>query len=214
MSSYIKLVSDGKWQFPDYSEKCPICKGKDCAVIFCFYSRKCRDSDGCYLKIEIIRYRCRQKETPPVGSDRTFSLLPACLIPYRQTHINILQQMLYLWLVTGKSIEDVLSCISSACIGEWYPEAGCLYKIKSLFCESVLKLKLTTFAFLKNIHRSPHTLHIKTFLQISNEYKYQAGDCTVSGPAGLALDHYFAQNGWESNAYFLFGTSSQHRRQT
>jgi len=120
--------------------------------------------------------------------------------------------MLYLWLITGQSIGDVLSYISSVCVDEWYPEARYLYKIKSLFCESALKLKLTAFAFLKDIHSSPHTLHIKTFLKISNDYKYKVGAFAVFGPEGLALGHYFVQNGWKSDAYFLFGTSSQHRQ--
>ena len=94
LSEYNKKVLTGKFFFPDFSDKCPICSAKNCAVRIGFYYRWVFIFNlKIKLHIPIARYLCRRKNSafPKLNSShKTFSLLPSQIIPYRLLDIDSL----------------------------------------------------------------------------------------------------------------------------
>jgi len=68
----------GKYKFPDFREKCPLCSRKNCAVKNCRYYRKWGD----------IWIQCYLCQNPPPKGHKTFSLLPWPLIPYHKYTVD------------------------------------------------------------------------------------------------------------------------------
>jgi hypothetical protein len=97
----------GKWTFPSYSKCCPICKGKHCAIRIGFYFRYAYDSvSGTIILLPIARYLCQRKGKAPKNAHKTFSLLPAQLVPYCLYDIPSLVFMASLYL-QGLSLMDI-----------------------------------------------------------------------------------------------------------
>lgn len=94
LSEYNKKVLTGKFFFPDFSDKCPICSAKNCAVRIGFYYRWVFIFNlKIKLRIPIARYLCRRKNSAFSklnSSHKTFSLLPSQIIPYRLLDIDSL----------------------------------------------------------------------------------------------------------------------------
>ena len=78
---YRRMVKKGEWKFPDYSDKCPICGGRDCPVRIGYYHRRYIDIQlAIIILIPIARYKCRRKARPLI-KDRTFLALTRYIIP-------------------------------------------------------------------------------------------------------------------------------------
>lgn len=100
-----KKVQSGIFKFPDFTDKCPICHGKDCAIRMGYYYRLVllKDDETGNLKlltIPVARFRCRKKRNPIIHH-RTFSLLPEGLIPYNKIHIDLLM-LIYAYIFIMK----------------------------------------------------------------------------------------------------------------
>lgn len=97
LSEYTNLVLAKIWEFPSFSDKCPICGAKNCAVRIGYYWRwvyifKLKIK----LYIPVARYLCRGKNKSKSilkSIHKTFSLLPSQIIPYRLLDAD---SMLYL----------------------------------------------------------------------------------------------------------------------
>lgn len=97
LTEYTKLVLAEIWKFPNFSDKCPICGARNCAVRIGYYHRwvyifKLKVK----LYIPVARYLCRRKNKTRSqwkSTHKTFSLLPSQLIPYRMYDLD---SMLYI----------------------------------------------------------------------------------------------------------------------
>ncbi len=111
LSAYSKSVLAGKWEFPDFSDECPICGKKDCAVRIGFYHRW----GFCFEELKktytpVARYLCRREDNNKSNlksSHRTFSLLPSQLIPYKLYDVDSLMFMADLRYNKKMSLLDI-----------------------------------------------------------------------------------------------------------
>ncbi|MBL7105883.1 MAG: hypothetical protein ISS18_16280, partial [Bacteroidales bacterium] len=91
MANYIATAKES-YDFPDYSEQCPLCSGKDCAVRIGFYYRKkLVFGFKTYKNVPIARWLC-QKKGHRKPKHRTFSLLPSALIPYHSHDLSLISE--------------------------------------------------------------------------------------------------------------------------
>lgn len=210
--TYVLMEDEREWIFPDFSDKCPLCGAPDCAYHYAVYTRKGININGKILVVVVARYLCRSKGVREIGTDRTFSLLPSCLMPYRRPHLQIVQMLLYYWMVLGKSIEEVLGYAADEISEGFYPDISFLYKYKVLFLRSLVKFNFSE-SFQEKIYSDKNRTALYYFLEQINVYKYnQLGMTAVEGIEGISLAYYHKEGGWEKNSHFLFGTAYQHGR--
>lgn len=111
ISTYFKSVLAKKWKFPDFSDACPICNSKNCAVRIGFYWRKVFSfKDNKYIRIPVARYLCKRKNKARrklKSSHKTFSLLPAQCIPYNLYDIDSLMYMAKMYFIHKKALLEV-----------------------------------------------------------------------------------------------------------
>ena len=111
MADYI-TTAQKTYEFPDYSEQCPLCEGKNCAVRIGFYIRKKLVSHfKTYSDVPIPRWLCRKKG-PLKPKHRTFSLLPYHLIPYHSNDLNLALDTVNFKSQVGTTFEQTKSYIS------------------------------------------------------------------------------------------------------
>ena len=113
MANYIATAKES-YDFPDYSEQCPLCSGKDCAVRIGFYYRKQVVMFFiAYSDVPIPRWLCRKKgHLKP--KQRTFSLLPSALIPYHSHDLSLISETVkHKQQTPGATFEQTKSFISN-----------------------------------------------------------------------------------------------------
>jgi hypothetical protein len=146
----------------------------------------------------VLRYVCRSPKRKP-GQHRTFSLLPAQLVPYRQPSLEFLVGIMKTFLASQQTVAARL-----ALVAEQFPvgsaaedlNASHLWDLSHFFLESTQKLSL--------------------WKQLAFATLRKAMDFLAAYPGGslqLSLDYYQAHGGWQQNSPFLFGTPSQLRSQ-
>lgn len=193
LSEYTEKVKLSKWKFPDFSDKCPICGGKDCAVRIGYYWRW----DFCLkekrkIHLPIARYLCRRKnknKSQWTCSHRTFSLLPSQCIPYKLYDVDSAMFMADLRFNNDMPIVDIayefsthaepeIVLLSPSTVFEYLLS----FAITHTKLLSLLKFKFDTFSLTVD--------HIKNY---------------TGGPVA------FAEHIYQKYACFLFGTPSQLR---
>jgi hypothetical protein len=194
------------WKFPDFSEKCPICHGKDCVVKHGFYKRLIIDlKKGYFFNILIIRYKCRRVLKPKNNiKDRTFSLLPHELIPYLSLTINSLMIIVINSCVSKKTIKEIQRLVEDSQIDEDRIYNIDIRHIKEyilLFRETYFKLN--QFINKHNIRAGPFRGggEIDEAIIFLKSYK--------NGFPGFSLYYYETEGGYIKNAWFLFGKPYQ-----
>lgn len=209
---YVLMEKEGTWKFPDFSDKCPLCSSTDCAYHYTSYTRNAINVDGQILTVVIARYLCRSKGFRKKGTDQTFSLLPSNLMPYRSTHLQLVQMLLYYWIVLHKSIGKVLDFAALDIPVGFYPSQSFFYSCKKVFLMSLMKLDLSIF-FQEKFYSDKNKTELYYFLKQINVYKYKpnGSDSAIEGITGISLDYYHREGNWDENSYFLFGTAYQHR---
>jgi len=101
---------------------CPLCGGGDCAVHLGVYSRTVVDKKMQEIQIQIARFLCRRKG-PKITEERTFSVLPAEVIPRRRLSVSLVLQIA-LWY--SDSLRTALDRLSA---GGHAVEAKQVYRI-------------------------------------------------------------------------------------
>lgn len=91
---------------PDYRDRCPVCAGAGCVVRHGLYFRDAVGVDGSVDRLPIPRFRC-QRRGPCESGPKTFSVLPACLVPRRRYSLALMLRILDL-VATRPSIAAVL----------------------------------------------------------------------------------------------------------
>jgi hypothetical protein len=86
----------------DFSDECPMCGGKHCAVRIGYYYRQAIDIDlhNCRIiivHIPIARFLCKEINKPK-HKHKTFSLLPDTLIPYNRISVILMMYILKLYV--------------------------------------------------------------------------------------------------------------------
>ena len=112
LTEYYIKVNRGNYEFPDFSDYCPICSKENCARFHGFYYRPVVTREGIYHKdFPIIRYKCRNKGNKRV-KHVTFSLLPHELIPYVKYSVEFIFKMLFDIYIHGMSEKSALDIIN------------------------------------------------------------------------------------------------------
>ncbi len=121
LSTYYILVKSGKWDLPHFSDICPICGAKNCAIYLGIYRRGAEDpiENFSVFDLPVLRYLCQGKGDKKKSAHKTFSLLPYQLAPYRQLPIKFIVFSVFIKLKTGLNRMKVLEKIERV-----YPNPG------------------------------------------------------------------------------------------
>ena len=122
---------------PDYRDRCPVCKGADCAVRHGLYFRRVVDREGhVYEAFGVPRFLCRRRG-PRRSRPVTFSVLPAVLVPRRRFSLALLRRIVLLVGEGTRRLGRVLDELAAA------DQGGC---DALMFEEGVLRRSLRVFA--------------------------------------------------------------------
>jgi len=218
MANYIATAKE-TYDFPDYSEQCPLCGEKNCAVRIGFYYRKkLVFKFKIYNNVPIPRWLCRKKGHLK-AKHRTFSLLPSALIPYHSHDLNLISETVkYKQQTPDTSFENVKNYISDKGI-----ETDITLENNQI--KDFLKIFANAFAKLMAISELKQRIKqadyfnssdpISTVTGFINSYKsplLTTANLKASNIEKLAFDFFFSfQSGCFFDRHFLFGTPSQKR---
>ena len=182
---------------PSFDSACPLCGRPNCAKFLGNYHRTVVTEDGTRINnFPVFRYKCTAQRRKP-GQHRTFSLLPAPLIPYRRPSQNFVMTVMQGWIATQQTIDQKLERISHLLAAGSVAEtlgASHGYDYAGLLLETGQKLSLW-----KGI----------SFTDLTQIVNWIAAYC--GGALALSLDYYAAHGSFKQNSQFLFGTPSQFR---
>lgn len=191
LSVYCASTLTGRWEFPDFSDECPICGGKECAVRHGFYGRWGYSlKDRKLLYIPVPRYLCRKKgKSPPKSRHRTFSLLPSSLIPYHLYDVDCLVHIVRgIYQKQQTMLQAAMSLMERLSGDHTALEAAHAFRSLNVFRPACLKMNLC--------------LQDSRFLKPAYVLEYLCGLKDLS--------RYMFQF-YERFKIFLFGNSSQNR---
>ncbi len=222
LPNYYLLMNSGEWEHPDFSDKCPLCGGQDCARYHGTYQRGAESPKERFsvTDLPIIRILCLEKGDKKKCDHRTVSLLPLELIPYRKLSLKFMILAVFIKLQTGIGRINVLSKIEKvlvklADIAQFLNEWS-LYQWEILAREAFKRFIESDFSkssYIPNIIKSddPQERMIE-FLKLSIVYKSEYIIDPIRGPDNLAFDFFQSQDGSGQLGRFLFGVASQHRK--
>lgn len=213
------------WLIPDFSDKCPICGGIDCAAFL-----------GCYIRIAIcpltgfwapdlpiLRYRCHEKGDVKVCDHITFSLLPHVLVPFRQLSLDFM--VMAIWFKVSRHLsytrvmdvienelnhlDDVADFINISTIMSWQRMILAAF---ALFTSDLQVISADINMVSKSHYEKLQTVaSLKLFLDLLITHQSQSSNHPIRGPDAFARDYYQQSGGPEQHGVFLFGRASQHR---
>jgi len=130
---------------PGFQERCPLCRGAGCAVRHGLYFRQAVDVDGAvYERFPVPRFLCREKG-PHKPEARTFSVLPASLVPRRRFSLPLMLWLLCLVLEGGKTVRQALDCLAESCRGQpggpLCPDELAVHRLITLFSRGFERLQ-------------------------------------------------------------------------
>ena len=217
MAIYIATAKK-TYQFPDFSEQCPLCGGKNCAVRIGFYIRKRLVLYlTTYYDVPIPRWLCRQKG-PLKPKHRTFSLLPFALIPYHNNDLNLVAETVkYKQQQPGTTYEQTKSYIID---NAQQPDIDLENKQIKQFQQLVTTAFSKLMAIPEIKPRISCDFHssdpIATVLSFCDRYQspfLTTSKLEASNIEQLAWDFFYNfQRGCYFDRQFLFGTPSQKRQ--
>lgn len=221
LPNYYKLFYSGKWELPDFSEKCPICGAANCAVYLGFYTRCVESPEETFSVSDfpVIRVLCRGLGKKKCD-DKTASYLPYQLIPYRQMTIFFIILTIFLKLQRNlsaiKTLETLESLFSDSYIVATYLSRWALYQWELLIMDAFERFIESDF------HKSHPFRHIIRseiprerffgFLKLAIMHMSPNLSAPKGGPEELGFDFYLSNDGPVQLALFLFGVASQHRK--
>lgn len=206
LSVYRKKTENNQWDFPDFTDKCPICHGKDCAVKHGFYLRLIIDLENkFFFFILIARYKCRRKQKPRNNLvDKTFSLLPHLLIPYISLTIDS-----FMLIIANHVIKKLSAFELQEILDNYHIDEERLYNIdirhfklySNIFIETLFKL---------NQFIEKHKIRAGPFSgskNMNNAYIFLKN--YKSGFPDFSVYYYQKEGGALKNAQFLYGRPYQ-----
>ena len=204
---------------PDFSDKCPICGGIDCATFLGYYIRTaiCPLTGFSVPDLPILRYLCHDKGNARVCDHITFSLLPNELVPFRQLSLDFMVRAIWFKVSRHLSftramdvIEDELNCLGDVAdfinISTMMSWQLMILTAFGLFMSADVNM-VSKFSY----EQLQNTDDLKLFLEILINHQSQTSNHPIRGPDAFAMDYYQQSGGSEQHAVFLFGRASQHR---
>jgi len=201
-------VLNGTYQFPDYSYCCPICHGKECCIRHGYYFRQVIDEHGTFFKyFPIARYICQRKGKAKL-SDRTFSLLPWQLIPYRKWTIELMFSIAAYHsehsikeTLDKFEIETTPTYLSSSIKKVILSSADQLSDIQEIILSGLDKLKICRMISFDTSYRE-FIIYCQSYVSASEQRR-------IRGPTALSWDYYKKNSEYYENSHFLFGCAAQ-----
>ena len=213
------------WLIPDFSDKCPICGGVDCATFLGYYIRIaiCPLTGFTVSDLPVLRYLCHDKGNARVCDHITFSLLPHELVPFRQLSLDFMVRAI--WFNVSRQLSltramdviedelnnlgDVADFINISTMISW--QRMILTAFKLFTCD--LQVMSADINMVSKFHyeQLQNTGGLKLFLDLLINHKSQSSNHPIRGPTAFAWDYYQQSGGSKQHAYFLFGRASQHR---
>jgi len=199
----------------DFTERCPLCGGHDCAKFIGYYYRGVIDEAGTYYKaFPVARFLCRRKGSTPVVRHKTFSLLPYQLVPYTKYSIPFIIKTLKLAYVEDNSVKELQDYLAGFQEHQYIDfSRSSFYEFKAFILKSIDKMLAGGYyQEAEGELQEPHTnKRIKAFIEFSKGFTSDKTIPSIRGPCALGYDFYIRGGGYLSNGYFLFGTPSQFR---
>ncbi len=222
LSRYYALIKSGRWEIPDYSDKCLICLAKDCAKYHGAYTRGANSPEENFSAHDLPcpRFLCHGKGVAKKTDHKTFSLLPYQLMPFRKLAIKYIILAVFIKIKKGLSgfkaldkIEslfpnpnDIAEFLNQCALYQWEVLVRDAFErfIKSHFYKSHPRRKL--------IKSEDPRDRIIGFLKLAMKHESQYLNAPKRGPDEMAFDFYLSNDGSGQLAPFLFGVASQHRK--
>lgn len=212
------------WPIPDFSDKCPICGGIDCATFLGYYIRIaiCPLTGFSVPDLPILRYLCHDKGKARVCDHITFSLLPDELVPFRQLSLDFMVRAIWFKVsrdlsLTGimdviedelNNLGDVADFINISTMMSW--QRMILAALELFTCDLQVMSSEVNMVSKSQYEQLQDTGGLKLFLGILiNHQSYNNN--LIRGPDVFARDYYRQSGGSKRDAVFLFGRASQHR---
>jgi hypothetical protein len=209
-----------KWPIPDFSDKCLICGGANCACYLGCYIRTaiCPITGFFVHDLPVLRFLCNRKGNTLICDHVTFSLLPLMLVPYRRLSLKFM--VLAVWIrvsrhlsLTGalgsiedelNYLEDIADFINISTMMSW--ERMILTAVTLLLSGHIDTLSHSQY---KQLQDRKGLIH---FLEIIIHHRSMLSNHPIRGPDAFAWDFYQQSGEINQCAPFLFGLASQHRR--
>jgi len=204
---------------PDFSDKCPICGGIDCATFLGYYIRTaiCPLTGFSVPDLPILRYLCHDKGNVRVCDHITFSLLPNELVPFRQLSLDFMVRAIWFKVSRHLSftramdvIEDELNCLGDVAdfinISTMMSWQLMILTAFGLFMSADVNM-VSKFSY----EQLQNTDDLKLFLEILINHQSQSSNHPIRGPNAFTRDFYRQSGVTDQCAPFLFGRASQHR---
>jgi len=210
----------GEWLIPDFSDKCLICAGADCASYHGYYTRTaiCPLTGFSVPDLPVFRFLCKGKGDQRKCDHVTFSLLPVVLVPFRQLTLKFM--VLAVWMRLGKHLsltealdviekelnhlDDIAQFINISTLMSWQ---RLVQAALALFLSTDINI-LCKSEYEKIAASQTEMLF---FLEVLRGYKPSDASNPIRGPDAFSWDFYQQSGGSEQLAFFLFGRASQHR---
>jgi len=208
------------WPIPDFSDKCPICGGVDCATFLGYYIRIaiCPLTGFWAPDLPVLRYRCHDKGDTRVCDHVTFSLLPHELVPFRQLSLDFMVRAICfkvsrhlsytkaLDVIEAElnSLGDIANFINISTMMSW--QRMILTALALFISADISMVSKSQYDQLKN------TASLELFLALLINHRSQISNHPIRGPDDFAWEYYQQSGGSKQNAVFLFGRASQHRK--
>ena len=201
----------------DFSCRCPICGGRDCAKFLDYYPRGVVDEKGTYYKaFPVARFLCNRKGSELVSRHKTFSLLPYQLIPYTKYSLPFIIKVLKLRYIEDRSIyklQEYLAAVEEADNIHLDLSVGRIYGFKKLVMETIDKI--LAFGYYKEaeteFQQPSDGERIKRFIEFAEGFRCLKIKPCIRGPCALSYDFYMEGGSYFLNSHFLFGAASQFR---
>ena len=208
-----------KWLLPDFSDKCLICGGINCARYHGYYTRTaiCPLTGFSVSNFPILRYFCYDKGNARTCDHITFSLLPDQLVPFRKLSLTFMVIAVWIRVCRHLSLTRAMDVIEKELNN--LSDVADFINISSMISWKLMILtafELFLLADINMISKSQYeqlqdTVGLTLFLEIIMHHQSQINNHSIRGPDAFAWDFYRQSGGTAQCAPFLFGRASQHR---
>ena len=204
---------------PDFSDKCPICGGVDCATFLGYYTRSaiCPITGFCVPDLAILRYLCHDKGDAKVCDHITFSLLPHQLVPFRQLTLDFMVKAIWLKVSQNLSLtramdvienklnklDDVADFINISTILSWQQMILTALELVTCDLQVLNDMNMVSKSQYEQLYDITG-LHLFLKILVHYDSKTQFSH-PIRGPDAFAMDYSQQSN------LFLFGKASQHK---
>lgn len=208
-----------EWLIPDFSDKCPICGGADCACFLGHYIRAaiCPITGFFVPDLPVLRFLCSRKGKTIVCDHITFSLLPLVLVPYRRLSLKFMVLAVWLRISNHLSLTSALDAIENEL--NHLEDVADFINISSMLSWEQMVLFGARLLLSSDIDLVPELQYgqffdikeLSPFLRIIIHHKTRVNGHLIRGPDAFAWEFYQQSGGTDQCARFLFGRASQHR---